>query len=255
MQSIRYAVAYGNFPALISDQNVSFGKGVLFIRDEISGRLLGYVPSNLLDAPRSLFGFGVLVVVVAALMALGRRVPPVMVGIVLLASASLFPPLVYRYYLVFALPIAALVLRDPDGPPGSGIFDRLGDRRRAVGVCVSFATALSIAYVALAIPYDVPIAGQTGDLRGGHSAYVVDTTVSLTPLLWLIACVAIIVSYNHRPAPDAWTAASTTAGSGEGETKHPPASQSATAASANAMSPTCTSVESDARVERHELGD
>jgi hypothetical protein len=49
-------------------------------------------------------------------MALGRRVPPVMVGIVLQAGVSLSTPLVCRYYLVFALPIAALVLRDPDGP-------------------------------------------------------------------------------------------------------------------------------------------
>jgi hypothetical protein len=243
VQSIRYALAYGNFPALISDQNVSFGKGVLFIRDEISARLLGYVQSDFLDAPRSLFGFGVLVFVVAALTALGRRVPPIMVGIVLLASASLFPPLVYRYYLVFALPIAALVVRDPDGPPGSGIFGRLGDRRRAVGVCVSLATALSIAYVALAMPYEVPIAGQTGDLREGPTTHVVDTTVSLTPLWWLIACVAIIVSYNHRPALDAWMAASTTSVAGEGETEHPPASQGAAVASAKTVSPTSTFVE------------
>jgi hypothetical protein len=165
------------------------------------------------------------------------------VGIVLLASASLFPPLAYRYYLVFALPIAALVVRDPDGPPGSGIFDRLGDRRRVVGVCVSLATALSIAYVALAMPYEVPIAGQTGDLRGGPTTHVVDTTVSLAPLLWLIVCVVVIVSYNHRPAPDARMAPSTTSGSGEGETEHPPASQSAAVVSATAMSPTRTPIE------------
>ena len=159
------------------------------------------------------------------MVALGRRIPPVMVGIVLLATASFSPALTACYYLVFALPIAALVVRDPGGPPGSGIFDRLktlGDRRHAVGVCVSFAAALTIAYVALAIPYEVPIAGQTGDLRGGPTTHVVDTTVSLTPLLWLIACAAIIVSYNHRPAPDAWMAASTTSGSGEGElSTHP----------------------------------
>jgi hypothetical protein len=237
VQSIRYALAYGNFFAMVSDQNVSFGKGVLFLPDEINRRVLGYVPYDLLTAPRSLFGFGVLVLVVVAVVALGCRVPPVMVGIVLLASASLFPSLVYRYYLVFALPIAALVLRDPDGPTGSGIFDRLGDRRRAVGVCVSLATALSIAYVPLAMPYEEPIAGQTGDLRGGgQSTHVVDTTVLLTPLLWLIACAAIIVSYTRRPAPGAWIEASTTSGSGEGETKHPPGA----AVNTNARSPTFT---------------
>ena len=56
------------------------------------------------------------------------------------------------------------MLRDPDAPPGSGIFDRLGDRRRVVGVCVSLATARTIAYIALALPYKLPIAGQPGDL-------------------------------------------------------------------------------------------
>jgi hypothetical protein len=234
VQSIRYALAYGNLPALISDQNVSFGKGVLFFRDEINMRLLGHVPSDFLDVPRSLFGFGVLALVVAALTALGWRVPPVMVGIVLLASASLFPPLVYRYYLVFVLPIAALVVRDPDGPPGSGIFGRLGDRRRVVGVCVSLATALSIAYVALAIPYEVPIAGQTGDLRGGHFTYIVDTTVSLAPLWWLIACSAIIVSYTRRPASEALMDDSAPSGLSEGETMHPPGA----AIDANTMPPT-----------------
>ena len=48
VQSIRYALACGNFYALVSDQNVSF-------------------------APRSLIGWGVLVLVVVALMALGWR--------------------------------------------------------------------------------------------------------------------------------------------------------------------------------------
>ena len=30
---------------------------------------------------------------------------------------------------------------------------------------------------------------------------IVPTTVSLAPLLWLVACAAIIVSYARRPAP------------------------------------------------------
>jgi hypothetical protein len=96
----------------------------------------------------------------------------------------------YHYYLVFALPVAALVARDPDGPPGSGIFDRLaalGDRRRAVGVCVSLAAALSIAHIT------VP-----GPPTGPKS---IVTTAALAPDLWLIASALIIVSYARRPAP------------------------------------------------------
>lgn len=128
-------------------------------------------------------------------------------GFPLLATASLFPAMAYRYYLVFVLPVAALVARRPDGPPGSGIFDglrMLGDRRRAVGICVSLAAALSMAYMVMPGP---PILAQAA---GPHSwpvfvhTPVIATTAILTPLLWLIACAAIIVSYAYRPAPGAW---------------------------------------------------
>ena len=92
-----------------------------------------------------------------------------MVGIALLATTSLFPAVSARYYLVFVLPVAALLARDPDGPPGSGIFDRLdtlSDRRHAVGICVSLAAALSTAQIALQSPQIyAPIAGQLGRRR------------------------------------------------------------------------------------------
>jgi hypothetical protein len=107
----------------------------------------------------------------------------------LLAAASLFPALSTRYYLVFALPIAALVARDPDGPPGSGIFDRLGDRRRAVGVCVTAASVVSIAQIALPA------------IREVEDTMVLWTTSALAPGLWLLACTVIVVSYARRPAP------------------------------------------------------
>ena len=109
------------------------------------------------------------------------------------------PPLTIFYYLVFVLPVAALVVRDPDGPPGAGVFDQLaihGGRRRAVGICVSLAAALSIAQIPLLGPIghaDIP--GQMGT-RG-----VIGTTVFLAPILWLVACAVIIVSYARRPAP------------------------------------------------------
>jgi hypothetical protein len=96
--------------------------------------------------------------------------------------------LTYHYYLVFTLPIAALVARDPNGPPGIGIFDRLGtlgDRRRAIGVCVSLATAFSIAHIA------VP---------GFAPPMMVPTTAVLAPCLWLLTCAVLFVSYGRRPA-------------------------------------------------------
>jgi hypothetical protein len=147
-----------------------------------------------------LVGYAILVVVVGSIVALGRRIDPVMAGVALLATASLFPSLSYRYYLVFVLPIAALVARDPDGPPGSGIFDWLaaiGDHRRAVGICVSLSSALSIAQIAL------PLAPQPIEEIVGTAA--IPTTIVLAPLAWLITCAAIIVSYARKPAPLAVT--------------------------------------------------
>jgi hypothetical protein len=181
--SLHYALGYGAFYAKTGMLNTSFGKGIFMIPDAIAGH--GHAaPYGFLEGPRSLIGYAVLLVVVISVLVLGRRIAPVMAGIALLATASLFPAVSNAYYLVFALPVAALVVRDPDGPPGSGIFDRLatvGDRRRAAGICVSLAAALSIAPIA--VPRMLP-----------------PTTTILVPTLWLLACAAIIVSYARRPA-------------------------------------------------------
>lgn len=207
MQSVRHIISYGGVFQAATTLNVSFGKGLLMVPDGIkAGNNGGTVPDGYLAGPRSLIGYAILVLVVVSLLALGRRILPVMVGIVLLATAALFPVVSLPYYLVFALPVAALVARDPDGPPGTGIFDRFttaGEPRRVVGICVSLAAALSIVHIALPSP-SVP-AEIAGPVQAGVSAIVqtralVVTTASLTPLLWLVACGAIIISYARRPA-------------------------------------------------------
>jgi hypothetical protein len=183
----------GNFAMLTDLRNVSFGRAVLLVPDYVKRyQTGGKIPDGFLAGPRQLIGYAVLVLVVVCVLALGRRIPPVMVGIVLLTTATLSPPLALFYHLVFVLPIAALVVRDPDGPPGAGIFDRLATRsghRRAVGIGVSLATALTIAQIALP--------GTIGHIPG---QVVVATTTFLAPFLWLIACAVIIVSYARRPA-------------------------------------------------------
>jgi hypothetical protein len=124
-----------------------------------------------------------------------------MVGIVLLATAIFSTPFTSYYYLVLSLPVAAIVVRDPDGPPGAGIFDRLatqGGRRRAVGIWASVATALSIAQVA--IPFLLARMPVVVHERIIGTTTLVTTTVILAPILWLVACAVIIVSYARRPA-------------------------------------------------------
>jgi hypothetical protein len=205
-QSIHAISHFGNSYAVVTDlRNVSFGRALLLIPDAVkAAQTGGKIPDGFLAAPRSLIGYGVLVLVVVCVLALGRRIPPVMVGIVLLATATLFPPETAYYYLVFVLPVAALIVRDPDGPPGAGIFDRLatqGGRRRAVGIWVSLATALTIAQVAVPfLPAHAPIFGQLGARGVIGTTLIVATTVILAPILWLVTCAVIIVSYTRRPA-------------------------------------------------------
>ena len=123
VQSIHNILASGDSIKPFSSSNVSFANGFLWIPDGIAAvnaGVGGRVPEAFLAGPRWLIGYVVLVVVVVCVVALGRRIPPVMVGIVLLATAALFPAITNRYYLVFVLPVAALVARDPDGPAGCG---------------------------------------------------------------------------------------------------------------------------------------
>jgi hypothetical protein len=208
-QSIHIALNYVSPEVAVGFRNVSFGRALLLIPDGIkAAQTGGKIPADFLPGPRSLAGYAVLAIIVVAVLALGPRIPPVLAGIMLLAGATLFPPLVFHYYLVFVLPVAALVIRDPDGPPGAGIFDQLatrGGRRRAVGICLSLAVALSIAQVALpgrplAEPVYGQVFGQPGVIGVVGTRPLVVSTVFLVPIVWLIACAVIIVSYARRPA-------------------------------------------------------
>ncbi|EUA11023.1 hypothetical protein I545_5606 [Mycobacterium kansasii 662] len=207
-QSARSLLNYSSsVDTLVGPYNVSFARGIFFIPDKLYDPQWGYVSNGFFDATRSLIGYVLLLLVVVSVLALGRRISPVMGGIALLTTACLFPGLVFNYYLVFALPIAALVVRDPDGRPESGIFDGFatrGDRRRAIGICVSLAAALSIVRIPLpGPPMMSPLAGQLGVVGIVGYTPIVHTTAELVPLLWLIACAVIIISYARRPAAGA----------------------------------------------------
>jgi hypothetical protein len=213
-QSIHNTLSYGSPQQAIGFRNVSFGRALLLIPDALKvAQTGGKIPDDYLAGPRSLAGYAALVIIVICVLALGSRIPPVLTGIVLLAGATLFPALVFHYYLVFVLPIAAVVIRDPDGPPSAGIFDQLATHRggrRAVGICVSLAVALSIAQVAvpgrpLLEPVFGPIVGSPEVIGVVGSRPLVVTTVFLVPIAWLIACTVIIVSYARRPASCAGT--------------------------------------------------
>lgn len=199
-----------SFGGLQDTRNVSFARALLLIPDSIKTAQAGTLPQDFLAGPRTLIGFAILLAVVAAVLALGRRIPPMMAGIVLLATATLAPSYAAFYYLVFALPIAAIIVRDPNGPPGAGIFDQFathGGRRRSVGICVTAAAVISIVNIALpGRPFQVPIYGQLGARGVMGSTTLVGTTVTYTAVFWLVAVAAIIVSYARRPVDSSHSA-------------------------------------------------
>lgn len=211
LESMRNTLGYSGASqaATVEGSNASFGKVLLAIPDGIkASQSGGKIPPDFLMGPRSFIGYAIMLVVVVIIVGLGRRISPVMVGIVLLATAALFPALSNPYYLVFALPVAAVVVRDPDGLPCSGIFDRpetVDGKRRVVGICVSIAAALSIAQVAL------PTSTRTAQ-NGEDVLLLVDSTMPWATMLWLVAITAILISYARRSA-------TTTAAESGGPTK------------------------------------
>ncbi|WP_445160700.1 glycosyltransferase family 87 protein [Mycobacterium sp. Dal123C01] len=208
MQSAASTLGYaGGSVGVVATSNVSFGRSLLLAPDILMFMQTGgKMPDGYLAGPRALIGYVVLVLVVVGVLALGRRIPPVMAGIALLVTAALFPIVAMSYYFVFALPIAALLVRDPDGPPGSGIFERLttvAGQHRTVGIWLSVSTALTIATIALpSPPMQVLLYRKDGP---PIQELTVLTTATLVPMLWLVTLAVIIVTYARKPATDAST--------------------------------------------------
>ena len=96
LQSIHNAIGFGSGGSSASGAdlyNMSFAEGLLMIPDDIkAGETGGKIPESFIAGPRSVLGYVVLVLLVVCVLALGRRISPVMAGTVLLATASLFPP-------------------------------------------------------------------------------------------------------------------------------------------------------------------
>ena len=93
-QSIRNLFdVVSSYPGLTDLRNVSFGRAALLVPDYVKRYQTGELPPySFLAGPRQLIGYAVLFLVVVFVLALGRRIPPVMVGIVLLTTAALSPP-------------------------------------------------------------------------------------------------------------------------------------------------------------------
>lgn len=209
VQSMRGILGYWDSatPSIYSNPmnryNASFVKGIFLIPDALKAQgNNGVAPQDYLGEARTLIGFAIPAIIVIGLLVLGKRIPPLMVGLVLLPTAALFPIETVRYYLVFALPIAALIIRDPNGDGDAGIFDKCLDGGRKIGKLLSVATAATIAQIPLPFPPAVrAISNSSGvmEFQGTGPGYVETTTV-LTPLLWLAACITMLTFYARSRA-------------------------------------------------------
>lgn len=179
--------------------NVSFIKGIFLLPDALAANKTGGVlPADYLNYGRLSVGFGITILILLCLLLLGRRIPPMIAGITLLATASLFVNVSHNYYLIFAIPIAALIMRDPQGFPGSGSLDTISKSHRIAVFLISISTSASIAQIPLPLPVAVKAYTAGGKLYpiDGAGPLNVETTAVLTPLLWLATCLAIIVSFT-----------------------------------------------------------
>src|SRR5262249_19114730 len=78
-QSIRHAVGYTSFGPISTWWNVSFGNGLFSVTQEAIRLLTGHeIPREAINPAESIAGFAILVVVVVAMVALGRRIDPLM---------------------------------------------------------------------------------------------------------------------------------------------------------------------------------
>lgn len=209
VQSMRVILGYWDSatPSIYSNPmnryNASFVKGIFLIPDALKAQEnSGVAPEDYLGEMRTVVGFAIPTIIAITLLVLGKRTPPLMAGIVLLPTAALFPIETVRYYLVFALPIAALIIRDPNGDGYAGIFDKRLDGGRKIGKLLSVATAATIAQIPLPFPPAVrAISNSSGvmEFQGTGPGYVETTTV-LTPLLWLAACITLLTFYARSRA-------------------------------------------------------
>jgi hypothetical protein len=98
----------------------------------------------------------------------------------------------WSYYLVFALPVAAIVLRDPLGDPPQdrwrGVYDgeRMPGAKAIASGLVALATAFAVSRVLLPAVIRDPGSART-DLVG--------TSGELVPVLWIAAAIAVILAW------------------------------------------------------------
>jgi len=188
---LNYAVATpmsDRYPA-----NVSLSKGLYLAESAVKWITQTPPGESWVDAHAGLLGAAVVALLFAAIFVMRDHLPPHISGILVAMCASLFPSVSWSYYLVFALPVAAILLRDPVGAPQRdrwlGVLDgeNMSAAKRVASALVVLATAMALSRVLL--PTSIPVPGSSRtDLLG--------TSAEIVPLLWIAAALAVVIAWR-----------------------------------------------------------
>jgi hypothetical protein len=186
---------FGEFPA-----NVSFAESFHQIELLLRPVFGMTTESTWSDNHQGIFGPVILAALAVALIVLGKRIPIVLAAFMLSAAVSMLTGISWSYYLVFALPIAAVLLRDPlDRAPSRtswhGFLDASSrDRPQVIAtVALVVATAATVSRV---------LFFSTAHVPGTEIDNLVKTSGEWTPLLWLAAIVLVLVAWGRHPEPE-----------------------------------------------------
>lgn len=189
-EALANTLQYGQTAGLSGDfpTNVSLARGVYIVARVIQ-TVFNLAPSDSLASNATLAGTAIIAVTIAIVIIAGRRIEPWLGGVALIVVASLFATTSFSYYLIFALPVAAILLRDPlrsdeAGPAWLGVLAPAGTSR-GVGFAAScalvFATAATITKVVL--PHH--LVSMYGNFLATSGDFVpFFWTVALTMALW-----------------------------------------------------------------------
>jgi hypothetical protein len=122
-----------------------------------------------------------------------KKTPTIILAIFTIFAASTFVPVSWGYYLIFAIPVAAVIIRDPASTPSTKtIFQGIGERRefeRGIARVAFFAliVACSFTLSKVMIPNITPTIDPYPLNSGELSAF-----------FWIIALTLFLAAFRHK---------------------------------------------------------
>lgn len=149
-----------------------------------------------LDHYGSAIGTGIVVATIALLVVWGRNVPPIVSAILITAWAFLLPSVTYSYYLVFAIAVAAVLLRDPSrrflSERWRGALDGVPRTRLQTAAVVAITVATTLSLTRVIVPLSLGVVLENYD----QPLNLMLTSGGVIPLAWLVASVLALIAWR-----------------------------------------------------------